>query len=142
MIASSSSLSTSPSSLNDYLIFFAGTLAGILSTSLVLSNRNENQKIDHSTGPSNPLPHFAVVLENNKSLHKVRLREWEDLKWREENGWKGRDLCHNPEGSAVRVLQYYYNQDREEMIGVVWFGPHTESHRGLCHGTCNQLEAL
>lgn len=65
---------------------------------------------------------------------EVRLREWEDLEWRDSNGWQGRDLCHNPEGLGVCVLHYYFDSIQRQMIGVVWFGPEAESHRGLCHG--------
>ena len=48
-------------------------------------------------------------------------------------------MCHNREtGSAVVVLDYYVRpagaESGDELIGVVWFGPDAESHRGLCHG--------
>lgn len=105
--------------------FCAGTL-------LERKRRKENNQT--STIVPESLPDFAIKLESDPTLHQVRLREWEDLEWRIKNGWSGRDLCHNPEGSAVRVLSYYHNESSNEMIGVVWFGPDAESHRGLCHG--------
>lgn len=94
-------------------------------------NKNKTKSI--ATPPSE-LPTFANVLASNPMLHRIRLREWEDVAWRKRSGWHGRDLCHNPEGQAVRVLEYYYDSDRMELTGVVWFGPDAESHRGLCHG--------
>ena len=80
-------------------------------------------------------PPFIKKLRVDKALYRVSLREWEDLEWREANGWVGRDLCHNPDGRAVRLLDpYYWNPEKQELIGIVWFGPDAESHRGLCHG--------
>ena len=62
------------------------------------------------------------------------MREWDDVQWRSKSGWKGRDLCHNVDGNAVRILSYYWRAETQELVGVVWFGPDAESHRGLCHG--------
>eukprot|EP00977_Amphora_coffeiformis_P017226 scaffold5524_cov175-Amphora_coffeaeformis.AAC.1 len=114
-----------------------GIGATVLVTTTVWKNNKHPKKCnenDVSSGPPSPLPAFAQKIEKDKTLHRVRLREWEDLRWRDANGWKGRDLCHNPQGKAVRVLQYYYCNATQTMMGVVWFGPHAESHRGLCHG--------
>lgn len=114
--------------------FLAGTLFGIAVTSVAVVRKWQREQQEERSIDIGHLPEFATQLENDKRLHRVRLREWEDLKWRDENGWHGRDLCHNPVGKAVRVLQYYYCDETQKMFGIVWFGPHAESHRGLCHG--------
>lgn len=90
------------------------------------------------------LPAFAGALREEATralgssapvrLQEVRMREWDDPAWRSGSGWKGRDLCHNPSGTGVRVLRYYWRPQARELVGVVWFGPDCESHRGLCHG--------
>lgn len=123
------------------LAFGAGTIVGIVATAATCSGairrrQHQDQDADATTMDINQnLPQFALKLDENPNLHRIRLREWEDCEWRSQNGWKGRDLCHNPHGKAVRVLNYYYDSSNtKEMIGVVWFGPHAESHRGLCHG--------
>eukprot|EP00980_Cylindrotheca_fusiformis_P002666 scaffold623_cov83-Cylindrotheca_fusiformis.AAC.3 len=154
---SSSSATTTATSLSstNMIPFLAGTVFGLASSALVgmkLLNSSKNNTHNNSTTTAmeiGPLPEFAIQLQEDSSTsHRcrvVRLREWEDLNWRDSNGWKGRDLCHNPHGQAVRVLQYYYynycdnhnasfNDQEKMMVGVVWFGPHAESHRGLCHG--------
>jgi acyl-coenzyme A thioesterase PaaI-like protein len=128
MISTNRILSKDSSSL---VPFLAGTVLGMTASFALMSLRKRQRR--HPVRPSD-LPEFAQQLQSNKQLHRVRLREWEDLDWRDKNGWKGRDLCHNPEGKAVRVLQYYYNDETKKMTGIVWFGPHAESHRGLCHG--------
>ena len=81
-----------------------------------------------------PIPAWIEALRRDPAQRRVRLREWEDMTWRKENGWLGRDLCHNPDGQAVRVLEYYWDSSRAMLTGIVWFGPLCESHRGLCHG--------
>jgi hypothetical protein len=77
---------------------------------------------------------WVAALRRDPAQRRVRLREWEDVAWRRANGWLGRDLCHNPDGRGVRVLEYYWDAGRAVLTGVVWFGPDCESHRGLCHG--------
>lgn len=94
----------------------------------------QRQRKPVSAAPPDELPMFAKALEMDPSLHRISLREWEDNAWRERSGWLGRDLCHNPDGTAVRVLAYYYDSHRAQLLGAVWFGPDAESHRGLCHG--------
>ena len=118
-------------------VLIVGTAAFWAGTVFEKNNKRRTSSrtvsISSITSPSYSmsLPKFAKDLEINKHLHRVRLREWEDLEWRKLNGWTGRDLCHNPHGSAVRVLSYYHNSTTNQMIGVVWFGPDAESHRGL-----------
>ncbi|CAJ1968978.1 unnamed protein product, partial [Cylindrotheca closterium] len=91
-----------------------------------ISNDDSNGESTNASSPNTAL--------SSENWTEVRLREWEDLNWRDANGWQGRDLCHNPQGVGVRILHYYYKASSKEMVGVVWFGPHAESHRGLCHG--------
>jgi acyl-coenzyme A thioesterase PaaI-like protein len=67
-------------------------------------------------------------------FRRVRMREWEDHKWREALGWRGQDLCHSPLSDAVFISAYFYNPIRRILLGAVHFGPNAESHRGLCHG--------
>ena len=126
------------------LAFVAGTLIGISSAWFDRRRRRRRRaeaqckqktcSLIQCPSSMEDLPKFAHDLEHNPQLHRVRLREWEDLEWRQANGWKGHDLCHNPLGNAVRVLQYYFDAEETSMTGVVWFGPDAESHRGLCHG--------
>jgi acyl-coenzyme A thioesterase PaaI-like protein len=124
------------------LAFAAGTLVGIASMAFFERRCGKRRRRQQSTLISCPsasdLPPFAHELAHNPDLHRIRLREWEDLEWRAKNGWKGHDLCHNHNeqqgGNAVRVLQYYFDEANTQMTGVVWFGPDAESHRGLCHG--------
>ena len=89
------------------------------------------------------LPEFARQLEDDKNWEKICLREWEDIEWRRANGWIGNDFCHNISSSgssssssaAIRILNYYVDAATQtQMVGVVFFGPDAESHRGLCHG--------
>lgn len=75
---------------------------------------------------------WITKLRTDPSQRRIRLREWEDITWRKNNGWVGRDLCHNPDGKAVCVLDYFWNG--QQLTGIVFFGPNAESHRGLCHG--------
>lgn len=91
-----------------------------------------------STNVTNPheeenVPEWLRSLFKDKK-RRVWLREWEDVLWRQEHGWKGNDLCHNMASKAVRILAYFYDNSTSSLIGVVHFGPDAESHRGLCHG--------
>lgn len=122
----------------------AGTLVGWSTYhcwALVSTRKQKSSDGDYDSGhdkaypfPEVELPSFVLRLEEDPSLHRIKLREWEDSEWRQKNGWKGRDYLHNPRSRAVRVLTYLYKPSSKEMIGVVWFGPDAESHRGLCHG--------
>lgn len=133
----------------DALLLSGGALIGAASCYVALRKRTRSSGTksassttdEHNTRqltcPSlQDLPPFARQLEADPNLHRVSLREWEDADWRRASGWLGRDYIHNASSRAVQVLSYYYNDDAEgkEMIGVVWFGPDAESHRGLCHG--------
>jgi len=93
---------------------------------------------DHDDDTKNHflLPEFARQLEDDKNWEKICLREWEDVEWRRANGWIGNDFCHNnTNNTAIRILNYYVDAATQtQMVGVVFFGPDTESHRGLCHG--------
>jgi acyl-coenzyme A thioesterase PaaI-like protein len=113
--------------------FLGGLIAGLVTgMSLMALLKHTTTKADVALPDS--MPDFVDKLAQNPDLAYVRLREWEDAEWRHSQGWKGRDLCHNPEGKAVRVLKYYWDEKNDQLIGVVWFGPDAESHRGLCHG--------
>ena len=137
----------------DALLLSGGALIGAASCYVAMRKRNRSSDNtcksacgttdkrhatrQHLTCPSlQDLPPFAQQLEADSNLHRVSLREWEDAEWRKSSGWVGRDYIHNTSSRAVQVLSYYYNDnaDSKEMIGVVWFGPDAESHRGLCHG--------
>mmetsp|Transcript_22117 Transcript_22117/g.48192 ORF Transcript_22117/g.48192 Transcript_22117/m.48192 type:complete len:268 (+) Transcript_22117:133-936(+) len=122
------------------LSFGAALGAASMYLAIRISNSNCRSNRKRPAAPeTRSLPPFARELERNAALHQIRLREWEDMEWRQKSGWRGKDFCHNPEGRAVRVLSYYYADDncpdgKKDMTGVVWFGPDAESHRGLCHG--------
>ena len=72
--------------------------------------------------------------------------EWqdEDSEYREQNGWKGRDLIHDPTTSAIYVPQYFvqYGTHKElprggvgtTLTALAYFSERAESHRGYCHG--------
>ena len=92
-----------------------------------------NSSAATSSAAAAELP-WVVALRQDPAQRRVRLREWEDVAWRRANGWLGRDLCHDPDGKGVRVLEYYWDARSAVLTGVVWFGPNCESHRGLCHG--------
>ena len=81
-----------------------------------------------------PLPQWALELANNPQLQRISMREWSDPLYRKLKGWVGNDLCHNTNGNAVKILNYYWNPVTDELTGVVYFGSDCESHRGLCHG--------
>ena len=81
-----------------------------------------------------PLPDWATQLQSNPKLQHVVLREWHDEEFRKTNGWVGNDLCHSRWSNGVRILDYYWNKDTQELTGIVFFGSNCESHRGLCHG--------
>lgn len=114
-------------------VFAAGVALGVVAMTC-WERARKHRLWDSSSRPARELPEFAHQLEDDPNLHKMILREWQDLTWRRNNGWKGNDLCHNPHGKAVRVLDYFVNESNTEMTGIVWFGPEAESHRGLCHG--------
>ena len=128
----------------DALLVSGGALIGAASCYIAIrkkrvrsdsTNANADSHARNLTCPSlDDLPPFARALESNSILHRVSLREWEDEEWRRQSGWLGRDYIHNTNSKAVRVLSYYYDDRSREMVGVVWFGPDAESHRGLCHG--------
>jgi len=136
----------------DASLVAAGIATGAASAALValyLRDRRLRGKRPRSAlscPPPSELPAFALALASAPDLHRVRLREWEDLAWRSRSGWVGRDFCHNPRSEAVRVLSYYCggggtgdgasssSSSSSSMTGVVYFGPDAESHRGLCHG--------
>ena len=138
------SRASTSNSLGSAFVFAAGTLVGWSAYhcwALVSTRKQKSSTGDYDSGhdkafpfPEVELPSFAWRLEEDPSLHRIKLREWEDLEWRRHSGWKGRDYLHNAHSRAVRVLTYLYEPSSKKMIGVVWFGPDAESHRGLCHG--------
>ena len=79
-------------------------------------------------------PKWAKPLFQNESLRRVYLKEWEDVSYRQQGGWNGTDLIHNPTGRGVQVFCYFFESATKTLTGVVRFGEATESHRGLCHG--------
>ena len=79
-------------------------------------------------------PAWLRDLFTDSALRRVFMREWEDAEWRVRSGWRGADLIHDPNGRAVVVLAYFWNAQKQELTGIVRFGPDAESHRGLCHG--------
>ncbi|KAL3924110.1 MAG: hypothetical protein SGPRY_004012 [Prymnesium sp.] len=83
---------------------------------------------------SEDAPSWLRGLFFDPSIQRVLLREWEDLEWRRRSGWHGSDLIHDPYGSAVRVLAYFWSASTMTLVGIVHFGAAAESHRGLCHG--------
>ena len=80
------------------------------------------------------LPEWAQELKRmhanktNNNIYHFSLREWHDSSYRRKMGWHGSDLCHNQNGSGVQILDYYWNRDKKELIGICWFGPDCESH--------------
>ena len=103
--------------------------------------RASNAPIDSECGvyynsPDAPL--WLQPLFSDPSLRRVFMREWEDAEWRKKSGWQGTDLIHNPEGSGVQVLAYFWNAESLTLTGIVRFGPGAESHRGLCHGGASE----
>jgi hypothetical protein len=52
-----------------------------------------------------------------QDIPRVFLREWEDGEWRKDNGWKGRDLIHNPDSQAVVVRAYFWCEVTETLTG-------------------------
>lgn len=79
-------------------------------------------------------PDWLKPLFRDHLQRRLLFREWEDLDWRVNAGWKGRDLIHDPHGKGVRVLAYFWNAEQQTLTGIVHFGADAESHRGLCHG--------
>jgi hypothetical protein len=104
---------------------------------------------------SNPTaPDWFQELKTIQGSQRLNVAEWDNEKWRkEEGGFSGYDFCHSI-FSAVRILEYvllpsqhinrdlspsshHHNHDRKEfplLVGAVYFTPRAESHRGLCHG--------
>eukprot|EP00947_MAST-08B_sp_MAST-8B-sp1_P004346 g4346.t1 len=106
--------------------FLAG-VGSAVAVHLVMSNRRRRA--------SPEIPAWLADLEKAPGLQRVRLREWEDDKWRRSKRWLGHDLIHNPHGHGVRVLAYYWNpEELGTLTGIVHFGRDAESHAGLCHG--------
>jgi hypothetical protein len=117
-------------------VFVGGTTVGVLATTYYQRERSRKKVKDRrkNANATAPTAAWADALAEDPKNALVRLREWEDMKWRKQAGFHGRDLCHDPDGRAVRVLQYYYCAAESTLTGVVHFGPDCESHRGLCHG--------
>jgi hypothetical protein len=79
---------------------------------------------------------WLAHLYQDKLLENVdaQYREWTDEKWRGESGWKGTDFIHARKSRGPRIIQYFFNRESQMLIGIVKFGPASESHQGLCHG--------
>lgn len=76
---------------------------------------------------------------------KIAVPEWEEgSSYRAWNGWKGRDLIHDPTASIYipdYYVQYGPRTDGLEkggrgttLTGLVYFSERAESHPGYCHG--------
>ncbi len=61
-------------------------------------------------------------------------REWNDEIFRKENGWSGQDFMHNKKSNGPRILRYFFDRSSGTLVGIVTFGPDSESHAGYCHG--------
>lgn len=85
-----------------------------------------------AAGPE--IPQWLHWLWDSPEHYLVMLREWEDVAWRQANGWQGTDLIHHYKGDGVRILAYFWNPSNDTLSGVVHFGKAAESHPGLCHG--------
>ena len=70
--------------------------------------------------------------------------EWDqESNYRQDNGWKGRDLIHDPT-SPIHIPQYFVQYGQNDhlprggpgttLTGLVYFSERAESHRGYCHG--------
>uniref|UniRef100_A0A7S2V6S7 Acyl-coenzyme A thioesterase THEM4 n=1 Tax=Fibrocapsa japonica TaxID=94617 RepID=A0A7S2V6S7_9STRA len=79
------------------------------------------------------VPAWMQDIALDPSYKKMIVREWEDINWRESNGWKGSDLIHGP-NSAVRLLNYFWNESEKKLVGLAYFSEKAESHKGYCHG--------
>ena len=130
------------------------------------NNTTVDEKISSNTG-AGPLSESVALHERLLAYspewvvkgkfswgEKIRVSEWEDQRYRELNGWKGRDYVHS-EISPVRILEYFvqYDTGSEKMIseeqegiklskggvgtiltGIAHFTTLAESHKGYCHG--------
>jgi hypothetical protein len=114
-------------------VFVGGTALGVLAA-VAYFRREHSRKEKTNQRVRDTPPAWARALAEDPQNALVRLREWEDIKWRKQAGFHGQDLCHNPDGRGVRVLQYYHCAAESTLTGVVHFGVDCESHRGLCHG--------
>ena len=74
--------------------------------------------------------------ERYSRLQKVDdlYREWTDPAWRRRRGFLGEDFIHSRSSQGPRILRYFFDPATLTLIGVVKFGPNSESHAGLCHG--------
>jgi hypothetical protein len=110
----------------DATVACAAFLGGALLTSAICKRQITTTTLTPSSPlhsqPPKVLPTWAKILYDNPKYKRILLREWNDLAWRKENGWLGRDLCHNPDGKAVRILDYFWDQENNTLIGIVWFG--------------------
>jgi hypothetical protein len=124
------------------LVFSSGTVAGLLLAASLFRWRRPAREEKSAKGHEQKAPsdrsalttEWACALAKDPKYALVQLQEWTDMAWRKELGWHGRDLCHNPDGRGVRILQYYFCAAENTLTGVVHFGVDAESHRGLCHG--------
>ena len=77
---------------------------------------------------------------------KIVVPEWEEEgnSYRAKNGWKGRDLIHDP-SAAIYIPEYFVKYGTETdglqrggkgttLTGLVYFSERAESHPGYCHG--------
>jgi acyl-coenzyme A thioesterase PaaI-like protein len=76
---------------------------------------------------------WIQALSASSEYTQISLPEWDDVQYRQQNGWHGSDLVHGID-AAVRVVKYYYNIDAQRLVGICHFTRRAESHKGLCHG--------
>lgn len=108
------------------------------------------------------LPVWFQELSQHPEAKPLNVQEWVDEEWRvKEGGFQGYDFCHSRQ-AAVRVVDYIMlpagngmtdaKQEKDvnvhslgsekgsteqffpRLVGVAYFSPRAESHRGLCHG--------
>ena len=115
----------------------AGAAAALAVVGVVGVVGRRRRRRPETTLPPWSRPYYG---DTSGAYTRLRVREWSrDQNWRRRNGWHGRDLIHNPDGQAVRIIDYFVerlrqNEQGDVLVGVVYFGPECESHEGLCHG--------
>lgn len=123
-------------------LFIAGVAVSFSIGSLQNSwVRSEGMSTTAPGDGSPDLPEWYTRVKSSPFAEKLDVREWMDEGWRQdEGGWKGKDYVHSA-SAACRVLEYSLlkpqpelGQQRPKLVGVAYFSPRAESHKGFCHG--------
>lgn len=128
--------------------FVSHVVAGLIGLGagvLLCRNQHRSAKEDNDTAEETPESSLrkecgwlAPLLYEKRYCHLEEVdstyREWEDMAWRKSRGWMGQDFVHSKTSPGPRVLRYFYDRRTSSLIGIVKFGPGSESHAGLCHG--------